>query len=71
MPNRRRRRLSTATSAVAALAVVSPFAYSAISDMAKPAPQPREFRSAAMVTDLPDFFEREGSQTWIRIGYAI
>lgn len=54
MPNRRRRRLSTATSAVAALAVVSPFAYSAISDMAKPAPQPREFRSAAMVTDLPN-----------------
>ena len=54
MPNRRRRRLSTATSAVAALAVVSPFAFSAISDMAKPAPQPREFRSAAMVTDLPN-----------------
>ena len=54
MPNRRRRRLSTATSAVAALAVVSPFAISAISDMTKPAPQPREFRSAAMVTDLPN-----------------
>ncbi len=54
MPNRRRRRLSTATSAVAALAVVSPFAYSAISGMAEPAPQPREFRSAAMVTDLPN-----------------
>lgn len=54
MPNRRRRRLSTATSAVAALAVVSPFAISAISDMSQPAPQPREFRSAAMVTDLPN-----------------
>lgn len=54
MPNRRRRRLSTATSAVAALAVVSPFAVSAISDMTKPAPQPREFQSAAMVTDLPN-----------------
>jgi hypothetical protein len=54
VPNRRRRRLSTATSAVAALAVVSPFAYSAISDMTKPAPQPREFQSAAMVTDLPN-----------------
>jgi hypothetical protein len=54
VPNRRRRRLSTATSAVAALAVVSPFAISAISDMTKPAPQPREFRSAAMVTDLPN-----------------
>ncbi|OBB11126.1 hypothetical protein A5662_00640 [Mycobacteriaceae bacterium 1482268.1] len=54
MPNRRRRRLSTATSAVAALAVVSPFAYSAISDMTQPTPQPREFQSAAMVTDLPN-----------------
>ncbi|RDH77414.1 hypothetical protein DVS77_15955 [Mycolicibacterium moriokaense] len=54
MPNRRRRRLSTATSAVAALAVVSPFAVSAISDMTKPTPQPREFRQAAMVTDLPN-----------------
>lgn len=54
MPNRRRRRLSTATSAVAALAVVSPFAISAISDMTEPAPQPREFQSAAMVTDLPN-----------------
>ncbi len=54
MPNRRRRRLSTATSAVAALAVVSPFAISAISDLTEPAPQPREFRSAAMVTDLPN-----------------
>jgi hypothetical protein len=54
VPNRRRRRLSTATSAVAALAVVSPFAYSAIADMTKPAPQPREFQSAAMVTDLPN-----------------
>ena len=54
MPNRRRRRLSTATSAVAALAVVSPFAISAITDLTKPAPQPREFRSAAMITDLPN-----------------
>jgi hypothetical protein len=54
VPNRRRRRLSTATSAVAALAVVSPFAISAVTDLAKPAPQPREFRSAAMVTDLPN-----------------
>ena len=54
MPNRRRRRLSTATSAVAALAVVSPFAISAITDLTKPAPQPREFRSAALITDLPN-----------------
>ncbi len=54
MPNRRRRRLSTATSAVAALAVVSPFAISALTDMTKPSPQPREFRQAAMITDLPN-----------------
>ncbi len=54
MPNRRRRRLSTATSAVAALAVVSPFAVTAMTDMTKPAPQPREFRQAAMITDLPN-----------------
>jgi hypothetical protein len=54
VPNRRRRRLSTATSAVAALAVVSPFAISALTDMTKPSPQPREFRQAAMITDLPN-----------------
>lgn len=54
MPNRRRRRLSTATSAVAALAVVSPFTVSAVSDLTEPAPQPREFHQAAMVTDLPN-----------------
>ena len=54
MPNRRRRKLSTAMSAVAAVAVVSPFAISAITDLTKPVPQQREFRSAAMVTDLPN-----------------
>ncbi len=54
MPNRRRRRLSTATSAVAALAVVSPIAITAISDLTKPQEQPREFQQAAMVTDLPN-----------------
>lgn len=54
MPNRRRRRLSTAMSAVAALAVASPFAISALTDMTKPAPQEREFRQAAMITDLPN-----------------
>ncbi len=53
MPNRRRRKLSTAMSAVAALAVVSPFAVTAITDLTEPAPQPREFRQAAMITDLP------------------
>ena len=54
MPNRRRRKLSTAMSAVAALAVVSPIAITAITDLTKPAPQPREFRQAAMITDLPN-----------------
>ena len=54
MPNRRRRRLSTATSAFAALAVASPFAYIAVCDMtAKPAPQHHEFVRAASMTDLP------------------
>ena len=56
MPNRRRRRLSTATSAFAALAVASPFAYIAISGLAadiKPAPEHHEFVRAASVTDLP------------------
>jgi len=56
VPNRRRRRLSTATSAVAALAVASPFAFVAISNLSadiKPAPQHREFVRAAEMTDLP------------------
>jgi GLTT repeat (6 copies) len=54
VPNRRRRRLSTATSAFAALAVASPFAYIAVSDLtAKPAPQHHEFVRAASMTDLP------------------
>lgn len=56
MPNRRRRRLSTATSAVVALAVASPVAIFAVSELsaeAKPAPQEREFVQAAMITDLP------------------
>jgi GLTT repeat (6 copies) len=54
VPNRRRRRLSTATSAFAALAVASPFAYIAVSDLtAKPAPQHQEFVRAASMTDLP------------------
>ncbi len=54
MPNRRRRRLSTATSAFAALAVASPFAYIAVCDLtAKPAPMHHEFVRAASMTDLP------------------
>src|ERR1700733_11889135 len=54
VPNRRRRRLSTATSAFAALAVASPFAYIAVCDLtAKPAPVHHEFVRAAAMTDLP------------------
>ena len=55
MPNRRRRKLSTAMSAVAALAVASPVAIAAVSEMPSPddAPQHREFVHAAMITDLP------------------
>src|SRR6476469_8397584 len=57
VPNRRRRRLSTAMSAVAALAVASPAAIVAVSDLsenAKPPTQHRQFVQAAMVTDLPN-----------------
>ena len=57
MPNRRRRRLSTAMSAVAALAVASPAAVIAVSDLsdsAKPPTQQRQFVQAAMITDLPN-----------------
>jgi hypothetical protein len=54
VPNRRRRRLSTATSAFAALAVASPFAYIAVCDLtAKPAPEHHDFVRAASMTDLP------------------
>src|SRR6478672_13372521 len=56
VPNRRRRRLSTATSAVAALAVASPFAYVAISGLltdTKPPVEHHEFVKAAGMTDLP------------------
>ncbi len=57
MPNRRRRKLSTAMSAVAALAVASPVAVVALSDLSTTndaAPQHREFVQAALVTDLPN-----------------
>ena len=53
MPNRRRRKLSTAMSAVAALAVASPFAVIALSELS-PVPQERDFEQAAVVTDLPN-----------------
>lgn len=56
MPNRRRRRLSTTMSAVAALAVASPFAVVAVSELAahQDAPQQRDFVAAASVADLPN-----------------
>ena len=57
MPNRRRRKLSTAMSAVAALAVASPVVVAALSDGSnteQAAPQHREFVQAALVTDLPN-----------------
>ncbi|BDX29763.1 hypothetical protein TUM20985_03100 [Mycobacterium antarcticum] len=57
MPNRRRRKLSTAMSAVAALAVASPVAVVALSNLSttnEAAPQHREFVQAALVTDLPN-----------------
>ena len=54
MPNRRRRKLSTAMSAVAALAVASPCAYFAVYELtAKPHPEHHEFVRAASMTDLP------------------
>ena len=59
MPNRRRRKLSTAMSAVAALAVASPIAVVAVTQLSplsadtKPAPQHREFVQASLITDLP------------------
>lgn len=56
MPNRRRRKLSTAMSAVAALAIASPCAYFLVYEStagAKPAPEHHEFKQAAAITDLP------------------
>jgi hypothetical protein len=56
VPNRRRRKLSTAMSAVAALAVASPCAYFLVyesTDANKP-PQHHEFKQAAVITDLPN-----------------
>ena len=57
MPNRRRRRLSTTMSAVAALAVASPFAVAAavhVTANLTPAPQEREFVQAASIKELPN-----------------
>ncbi len=55
MPNRRRRKLSTAMSAVAALAVASPCAYFLVYEStagSKP-PEHHEFKQAAQISDLP------------------
>ncbi|MDT5173983.1 MAG: hypothetical protein QOG37_1234 [Mycobacterium sp.] len=56
MPNRRRRKLSTAMSAVAALAVASPCAYFLVYESTadtKPV-EHHEFKRAANVADLPN-----------------
>jgi hypothetical protein len=56
VPNRRRRKLSTAMSAVAALAVASPCAYFLVYESTsgtKP-PEHHEFKQAAVMTDLPN-----------------
>src|SRR5438270_4132450 len=55
VPNRRRRKLSTAMSAVAALAVASPCAYFLVYEStsgSKP-PEHHDFKQAAVMTDLP------------------
>ncbi|MFM9036028.1 MAG: hypothetical protein ACKOQ4_17395 [Mycobacterium sp.] len=55
MPNQRRRKFSTALSAVAALAVASPFAVIGVIELTSgPAPEHRDFTRAAVVTDLPN-----------------
>ena len=56
MPNQRRRKISTAMSAVAALAVASPFAVIGVIELTSggPAPEHRDFTQAAVVTDLPN-----------------
>lgn len=55
MPNRRRRKLSTAMSAVAALAVASPCAYFLVYESTETTERPEhhEFKQAAVLTDLP------------------
>ncbi len=56
MPNRRRRKLSTAMSAVAALAVASPFAAVGVIELTstQKTPEHRDFVQAGVVTDLPN-----------------
>jgi hypothetical protein len=74
MPNRRRRRLSTAMSAVAALAVASPFAYIAVCDLSantKPAPEHHDFVRAASMTDLPGELMNALSQGLSQFGVTL
>jgi hypothetical protein len=55
VPNRRRRKISTAMSAVGALAVATPVAaLSVIGLSTQPSAEHREFTRAAVVTDLPN-----------------
>jgi len=55
VPNRRRRKISTAMSAVGAMAVATPFAVIGVITLSShPAPEQREFTRAAVVTDLPN-----------------
>jgi len=56
VPNRRRRKLSTAMSAVAAVAVASPCAYFLVYEATSgsKAPEHHEFKQAAMISDLPN-----------------
>jgi hypothetical protein len=56
VPNRRRRKISTALSAAGALAVASPFAVMGVIALTsgQPAPEHRDFTRAAVVTDLPN-----------------
>jgi len=56
VPNRRRRKLSTAMSAVAAVAVASPCAYFLVYEATSGSktPEHHEFTQAAMISDLPN-----------------
>lgn len=71
MPNRRRRKLSTAMSAVAALAVTSPFAVVAVTELSAEAPQQHEFTQAALVTDLPSELISALSQGLAQFGVTV
>ena len=69
MPNRRRRKLSTAMSAVAALAVASPCAYFVVYEsMAGTKPEHHEFVRAAVATDLPNELMSALSQVLSQFG---